>query len=160
MIKVFITDVDGTLTDGKINVSPSGECMKSFNVKDGYGLLKIKNAGIIPIIITGRKSDILLKRAVELGIEEVYQGVRNKSTLIEAIAKRYGCLWDNKSSKYEEIAYIGDDENDMDAIEICGITACPNDAWKSVREKVDYITECNGGDGAVREFIEYILLKK
>ena len=144
-------DVDGTLTDGKIYMGPLGETIKAFNIKDGYGIhdLALPN-DIIPVIITGRESDILLKRCNELGIENVYQGVTDKVKVLENIA-----------GDLSEIAYIGDDMNDYTCMFMIkqsgGIVGCPHDAVSGIREIADFIAEHNGGDGAVREFIDYLI---
>ena len=149
-IKLLVMDVDGTLTDGCIYVSAQGECMKAFNVKDGYGIAQIlPKIDILPIIITGRKSEIVEKRATELNIVHCYQGISDKLSLLMSIAE------DMKVSP-EEIAYIGDDLNDMACIDFCGLTACPADSILSVREKVDFVCHADGGRGAVREFIDYL----
>ncbi len=151
MIKLFIMDVDGTLTDGSIFIGANGEVMKSFNVKDGYGIAQIlPKAGIAPVIITGRESEIVKRRAQELGITKLYQGVSDKLSCLKEIAFEF-------DATPEEIAYIGDDLNDLECIEFCGATACPSDAVSDVLREVDYICEAKGGKGAVREFIEYLL---
>lgn len=149
-IKLLVMDVDGTLTDGKIYIGKDGEMMKSFDVKDGYGIAQIlPKLDITPVIITGRESKIVSNRACELGITDIYQGVSDKLNKVKTIADTMGITDD-------EIAYIGDDLNDLDCIEYCGCTACPADAVAEIMQKVDYICCANGGSGAVREFIEYI----
>jgi 3-deoxy-D-manno-octulosonate 8-phosphate phosphatase (KDO 8-P phosphatase) len=150
-IKLLIIDVDGTLTDGKIYLGLNGEILKVFSVKDGQGISKLKNYNITPIIITGRKSKITEVRAKELGIDELYQNIDNKIDILKKIIERYKCT-------LNEIAYIGDDENDLECIKICGYTGCPADANESVKNEVDLICRNNGGDGAVREFIEKIIV--
>lgn len=149
-INMLVMDVDGTLTDGKIYIGENGEVMKAFNVKDGYGIVMAKKQGILPVIITGRKSKIVEERAKELGIEELYQGIEDKVEVLKEVAERHKIL-------LEEIAYIGDDLNDLNCIKICGLTAAPNDAIYDVVKFVNYTCKCNGGNGAVREFIDYIL---
>ena len=151
--KYLILDVDGTLTDGKIYMGQNGEVMKAFNIKDGIGIHDILiPAGIIPVIITGRSSDIVLNRCKELGITEVYQGVKNKIEKLTEITK------DLKS-----VAYIGDDINDLPCMksvkEAGGIIGCPADAVQKVKEISDYIFKNEGGDGAVIEFIEWIIAR-
>lgn len=152
-IKILIMDVDGTLTDGKIYIGSEGEIMKAFSVKDGYGIVKLHSFGIIPSIITGRKSEILRFRAEELRIEEVYQGEEQKINRLKELALKYEC-------NFSEIAYIGDDENDIECMKLCGIKACPSDAVESVRNISDYICTLKGGEGAVREFIEFLITEK
>ncbi|MCR1959790.1 3-deoxy-D-manno-octulosonate 8-phosphate phosphatase [Thomasclavelia cocleata] len=148
-VKMLVMDVDGTLTDGKIYISDQGEVMKAFNVKDGYGIVNLKDHGVIPVIITGRKSMILEKRAEELRINELYQGIGNKIIKLKEVANKYGL-------SFNEIAYIGDDLNDLDCIKYCGLTACPNDAVIEIKKEVNYICKNNAGHGAVREFIDYM----
>lgn len=150
-------DVDGTLTDGKIYMGNNGEMMKSFDIKDGYGINDIlPTANIIPAIITGRKSKILENRCKELAIKEVHQGIKDKKTKLEGILSKKGLT-------YSEVAYIGDDLNDyicMKEIKMQGgLIGCPCDAVKGIKELVDYVCENKGGDGAVREFIEWIVAK-
>ena len=151
MIKYLVMDVDGTLTDGKIYMSSSGEAMKAFNIKDGCGIhdLLIPH-GIIPVIITGRSSEIVLMRCKELGITEIYQGISEKVRKLNDIA-----------SDLVEVAYIGDDINDLTTMkavkEAGGIVGCPADANSSVIDIADFVATHKGGEGAVREFIEWIL---
>lgn len=149
-IKMLVMDVDGTLTDGRIYMGVQGEVMKAFDVRDGYAIAQIlPELSTIPVIITGRKSRIVEERAKELKISELHQGVSNKLERLKEIAKRY-------AAKPEEIAYIGDDINDLDCISFCGLTACPQDAVDEVKRQVNYICDHDGGRGAVREFIEQI----
>lgn len=149
-IKLLVMDVDGTLTDGRIYTGSQGEMMKAFNVKDGYGIAHIlPSFGIEPVIITGRSSEIVRQRAEELKIDLLYQGVSDK---LEQLKK----LTEEKHIQKEEIAYIGDDLNDLDCIKYCGYTACPSDAIADVIDSVDYVCKHSGGQGAVREFIDYL----
>ncbi len=149
-IKVFIMDVDGTMTDGKIYMGTSGELFKAFNIKDGYGIHEIlPENGVTTVIMTGRASEIVSNRAKELDIDIVLQGIKDKRSAVLELADRLQC-------KREEMAYIGDDIIDISAIEECGVAACPNDAVKEVREVCDYICKKEGGAGAVREFIEWL----
>ncbi|MCM3412434.1 KdsC family phosphatase [Metabacillus litoralis] len=149
-IKMLVMDVDGTLTDGKIYVGDNGEVFKAFNVKDGYRLIAIDKYNIVPVIITGKISEILSKRAAELKIEEVYQGIEHKLEVLDEIIKKYQLT-------YENVAYIGDDVNDLDCMNVCYLKACPADAVGEVIEVADYVCKVNGGNGAVREFIDFIV---
>lgn len=156
-IKYIIMDVDGTLTDGKIYMGNEGEMFKAFNIKDGCGIHDLLiPSGIIPIIITGRSSTIVEKRCKELGIKELYQGISNKKNKLDDILN-------NTKLAYENIAYIGDDINDLSCMKVIkeagGIIGCPADAVKEVINISDFISSKNGGEGAVREFIEWILKK-
>lgn len=154
MIKMLIMDVDGTLTDGKIYIGSQGETMKAFSVKDGLGIIKLHGNGIVPVILTGRESEIVAYRAKELKITEVHQGIHDKVTELKMIIEKY------QYTRYE-IAYIGDDENDLECMELCAIKGCPADAVNDVKKVVDFVSNKNGGDGAVREFVEHLLsLKK
>ena len=151
MIKYLVMDVDGTLTDGKIYMSNDGEAMKAFNIKDGCGIHDILiPAGITPVIITGRTSKIVENRCSEIGVKEIHQGISNKIEKLLSIT-------DDLSS----VAYIGDDINDLSAMlpikEAGGKIGCPADAVKKVKELADFISTKNGGDGAVREFIEWLV---
>ncbi len=150
-IKMLVMDVDGTLTDGKIYFGADGEMFKAFNVKDGYAIAHIlPQYGIVPVIITGRSSTIVAQRAKDLKINELYQGISDKLTQLKEIAEQ-------KAISLDEIAYIGDDINDLECIENCGFSGCPSDALTPVLSKVNYICKNIGGNGAVREFIDYIV---
>ena len=154
-IKYLIMDVDGTLTDGKIYMGNDGEVVKVFNIKDGYGIRNIAiPAGIEPVIITGRTSKILEKRCKELGILTCYQGESNK-------VKRLNKLLNSRNAAYANVAYIGDDLNDLSCMILIkknnGLIGCPADASEKIKELSDYICSKNGGNGAVREFIEWIV---
>lgn len=150
LIKYLIIDVDGTLTDGKIYIGNNGELFKVFDVKDGYGIHIAISYGIEPIIITGRESVILENRCRELGISRVFQGVNDKINKLNSIIR-----------DFSEVAYIGDDLNDLDCMKSIkksnGLIGCPANAVKDVKEISDYISSRDGGNGAVREFIEWII---
>lgn len=151
-IRMLVMDVDGTLTDGKIYIGEHGEIFKAFNVKDGYRLNSLEKYNILPVIITGRNSAILSRRAAELNIREVHQGVDNKLELLNKIISKYNL-------RYENVAYIGDDINDIECMEACYFKACPADAVQEVNRIVDYVCKSNGGDGAVRELIDLLIVK-
>lgn len=152
-IKLLIMDVDGTLTDGRIYIGANGEVMKAFDVKDGYAIYHMLPAhNVIPVIITGRSSEIVQARARELKIAELHQGISDKLSKLKDVAAKY-------QASPEEIAYIGDDLNDLDCIRYCGCTACPADAIDEVLQEVGYICQHSGGRGAVREFVEHFLQK-
>lgn len=151
-IKLLVMDVDGTLTDGKIYMSASGELMKAFNIKDGYAIARLKEYGIEPAIITGRESDIVKQRCAELKITELHQGVEKKLFKLRDICAKKGLT-------LSQVAFIGDDVNDLPCIQQCGVTACPADAVNKVKKSVNVVTEAKGGEGAVREFCEYLVEK-
>ena len=147
---MLVMDVDGTLTDGKINISENGEIFKSFSVKDGYGIKLLIEHNIIPVIITGRKSKIIELRAQELHILEVYQDIADKKLKLMEVATKYDL-------DLSQIAYIGDDLNDLDAISCVGISYEPADAVLEVKKSVKCVLQSEGGNGAVRECIDHIL---
>lgn len=150
-IKMLAMDVDGTLTDGSINTSSEGELFKIFDVKDGYGIRNIcEDYGIITVIITARESKIVELRSKELGIKEVHQKVHNKRNILVELASKYGL-------ERDQIAYIGDDVNDLPAMDFAGISFSPKDAHCDVKAKVDFVLSSNGGHGAVRECIDFIV---
>lgn len=154
-IKYFVMDVDGTLTDGKIYMGVNGEVMKAFDIKDGYGIHDILiPSGVVPVILTGRYSQIVENRSHELGIKEVFQGVHDKlSVLVQFIHSH--------NSSLSAVAYIGDDLNDLEIMsavkEHNGIVGCPSNASPLVKATCSFISDYKGGEGAVRNFIEYIL---
>lgn len=150
-INYLVMDVDGTLTDGKIYMGNSGEAMKAFNIKDGCGIHDILIPhGITPVIITGRRSNIVENRCKEIGITEVHQGIRNKLDELLHI-----------TNDLQSVAYIGDDINDlqiMDAVKAAGgVIGAPHDAVQKVLDIADFVSPHDGGNGAVRDFIEWIV---
>lgn len=125
-IKMLVMDVDGTLTDGKIYYGNDGELFKAFDVRDGYRLVKCGEYGIITAIITGKTSKIVEGRARDLKIKEVHQGVSNKIEVLKTLIEKYNL---DKS----QVAYIGDDVNDIECMQYCGFSACPADAIDEVK---------------------------
>ena len=149
-IQLLLLDVDGVLTDGSIIFGESNQEIKIFNVKDGLGI-KLAQAGGISIgIITGRNSQVVNKRAEELGIKILYQGQQDKVSVYQEIK-------DDLGLKDEQIAYIADDLTDLKLLRQVGLSMTVSDACDEVKSEVDYITKCAGGKGAVREAIEFIL---
>ena len=149
MIKYLVMDVDGTLTDGKIYMGENGELMKAFSIKDGYGIAHLRDNGIEPVILTGRKSEIVARRAKELGILLIFQGVEDKESFLQA-------FMNERKVQKEEMAYIGDDDNDIQGMSLCKWIGCPSDASPNVITMSSFVSSCVGGNGAVREFIEYV----
>ncbi len=150
-IKLFVMDVDGTLTDGKIYVAATGEQFKAFDVKDGFGIRHIlKKHEIKTAIITGRRSDIVQCRADELEVDFVHQGIQDKVECLEILLEQLGYDWSN-------VAYVGDDVNDLECMNKAVWSGCPQDAHKSVRDVATYVAERKGGCGAVREIIEFLV---
>lgn len=157
MIKFFVMDVDGTLTDGKIYIGNKGEVFKAFNVKDGQGILNLIKNNIIPVVITARTSEIVLKRCEELGVMEVHQGVKDKLSCLKEIVRKYSEI-DGTDYSLKNVAYIGDDVLDLQCMlpirEAGGICGCPNDAVQAVKVKANYVCQEKAGSGAVREFVD------
>jgi 3-deoxy-D-manno-octulosonate 8-phosphate phosphatase (KDO 8-P phosphatase) len=149
-IRLLLCDVDGVLTDGKIIYDDTGAEIKAFNVRDGHGIKLIQRAGIKVGIITSRESEVVRRRAKDLGISMVYQKVLNK---LEA----FNDILNQGNYAPHEIAYIGDDLVDIPVLRRVGLSVAVSDCIGEVRELVDYITQFRGGRGAVREVCELIL---
>lgn len=149
-IKLLLLDVDGVLTNGQIVIGQSGELCKAFHVADGLGISIAQRLGLKVGIITGRKSAIVEKRAQELGIEILYMGIANKLGALQEIVTA-------EKISLAEVAYMGDDLNDLAVLQKVGFAAAPANAAVEVKERVHYIAHRSGGQGAVRELVEYIL---
>ena len=151
-IKFLVLDVDGTLTDGKIYVHDKDNSFKAFNVKDGFALVNWLKLGGEVAILTGKKSNIVERRAKELGIKYIIQGSKNKKQDLKNLLKELNITFEN-------VAYMGDDLNDLGVMKSVGFSACPKDSVQEVLEIANFISSKNGGDGAVREFLEHIMKK-
>lgn len=150
-VKLVVMDVDGTITDSGMYYGTNGEEYKRFSTRDGMAVNLLRKSGIDAAILTSEDSVIAKNRAKKLGIENCILGSRNKSESLKD-------LLDKLNLKYEEVAYIGDDVNDYHVMQLAGISACPADATKSVKDVADYICNSKGGNGALREFAELILI--
>lgn len=154
MIKLLCSDVDGVMTDNKLHISANGELFKTFNARDGWALKEIlPKSGIEPAVITGRKSQIVPRRCEELGVSLVFCGRDDKYAVVTQLAEEKGC-------SFSEIAFIGDDYNDLPAIKLAGISGCPSDAIEPVKAAVTYVCKAKGGEGALREFAEWIVAQQ
>ena len=153
MIKLLILDVDGTLTDGGIYYDATGNELKKFSVKDGAGLVALRRAGVQVMICTGRECEAVRRRAADLHLEYVYQNVGNKAAFLCDFFREHGL-------SREEVAYCGDDWNDLAAMALCGFVACPADAAAAVKARADYVCPQKGGEGAVRGAAEEILRRE
>ena len=163
MIKFLVMDVDGTLTDGKIYMGVDGEAFKAFDIKDGYALhTLLKEHGISPVIITARKSPMVEHRCKELGVTEIHQGIINKLDCLKGILEKYSSA--DQQYDLSNVAYIGDDLLDLQCMrpisEAGGIAGCPSNAVKEVIAACSYVAPNRGGEGAVREFAEYLINEK
>lgn len=149
-IKLLLLDVDGILTDGRLYFSNSGEESKAFHSLDGHGIKMLMLAGIPVGIITGRESNIVTKRAADLGIDILYQGREDKiDVLLEIMA--------NKEIEAQAIAYAGDDLPDLPVLQAVGLSFSVPGAHPDVKGAVNAITTRSGGEGAVREITDFIL---
>ena len=149
-IRLFATDVDGVLTDAGMYYSESGDEWKKFNTRDGMGIKLLQRAGIITAIVTQERTKLVARRAEKLTISELHQGVMDKLALVREMAARHGLT-------LNQVAYIGDDINDLETLKEVGFSATPADGMPQVAAVVDYICQKKGGEGAVREIIEMIL---
>ncbi|OGU76328.1 MAG: 3-deoxy-D-manno-octulosonate 8-phosphate phosphatase [Ignavibacteria bacterium RBG_16_34_14] len=150
-IKLVLTDNDGVLTDTGVFYSDQGEVLKRFSIRDGMGVERLRNLMKIETgIITGELSGSVKKRAEKLQIKELYLGAKDKASLLKEILNK-------NNIKGENIAFIGDDVNDIELIKLVGLTASPSDGMLDVRNIVDYVCEEKGGHGAFREFAELII---
>ena len=151
MIELIIFDIDGTLTDGKIIYSNNGDELKNFDVKDGLAISSwTKKLNKKAAIITGRKSQLVQRRAKDWAITHLYQGVHNKDEVLQKILDQENLSW-------EQVAVIGDDVNDYKMLKKAGLSFAVGDAVEDIKSLVNVVCKNNGGDGAVREMIEYIL---
>jgi len=149
-IRALVLDVDGVLTDGGMYYGPAGEGLKRFNVKDGLGLRLIGEAGIAVALISGENSEILRRRAEKLKIEDVFVGVEDKlRTLKQFLGAR--------KIDPEDAAYVGDDLNDLSALQAVGLPIAVSDAVPRVRKAARWVTSRRGGDAAVREVCDALL---
>jgi len=149
-IKLLILDVDGVLTDGRIYKTTSGEEMLAFNVRDGMGIARLKEEGIEVALLSGRTSGAMMARAKELGIEKIFLGNLNKGEVLKTIIREIGV-------EYSEVAYIGDDLADIEAMKKVGLAAAVADAAPEVKAAAEIVLETRGGRGAAREMAEKIL---
>jgi 3-deoxy-D-manno-octulosonate 8-phosphate phosphatase (KDO 8-P phosphatase) len=152
-IRLVATDVDGVLTDAGMYYSESGDEWKKFNTRDGMGIKLLQKAGLITAIVTQERTRLVARRAEKLAIPELHQGVMDKLSVIRDMAERH-------EISLRQIAYIGDDVNDMEALNAVGFSATPADGLPQVRKIVDYVCRLKGGEGAVRELAEMILLSR
>ncbi len=153
-IKLLLSDCDGVLTDGGAYYGAEGEVLKKFNLKDGMGVERLRNLVQVQTgIITGEVSPSVIKRATKLQITELHLGIKDKLAVLKQIML-------NHNLKKEQIAYIGDDVNDIEIMQNVGLSACPSDAISFTLKTADYICEKKGGEGCFRELAEMIIASK
>ncbi|GAC1321208.1 MAG: hypothetical protein NVSMB2_17740 [Chloroflexota bacterium] len=149
-MRLLCVDVDGVLTDAGMYYGPDGEVLKKFNTRDGMGLARVREAGVAVAIISGEDSAIVHARAAKLNIDDVFAGARNKRAAIDDLCARHGLALD-------EVAFVGDDLNDLPALECVGLACAVADAADPVLACAHYVSRRRGGDGAVREICELLI---
>lgn len=150
MIKLIVLDVDGCLSDGSLIYTSDGVELKAFNVKDGLGISTWIKMGNEVAIITGKNSKMVKKRAQELGIKHCFQGIKDKQSVLKELINTLGL-------KNYEVSAIGDDLNDYAMLKLVGKSFTPNDGVDHIKNIVNYVLSCKGGDGAVREMIDILV---
>lgn len=149
-IKAAVFDVDGVMTDASLTFDENGVEYKTFNAKDGQGVILLNKAGIVTAIITARENGTVRYRFKNLGMTKLYEGCKNKIAALRDFMEEFNL-------KPEEIAYMGDDLPDICVLKTVGLPCCPNDAVDEVREHALFLSSKNGGRGAVREMCNFIL---
>lgn len=152
-IKLVAFDVDGVMTDGSLTFLEDGREIKTYNAKDGLGVVMLSKAGLITSIITARENNAVKLRAEMIDIKELYMGQKNKIKALNELVEKYNL-------DLSEVAYMGDDLPDICVLKKVGLKCCPNDAVCEVREVCNFISDFNGGRGAVRELCDFILTSK
>ena len=148
--KLIIMDVDGTLTDAGIYYDEYGNELKKFCTKDAAGIFVASHLGIKTMVVTGRKCAATTRRMQDMHVDYVFQNIREKKGFIEEFLKDNGY-------RREEVIYVGDDLNDLPAMELAGYVGCPADSCVEVRNRADYVSPIAGGHGAVRDVVEHVL---
>lgn len=149
-VRMLAMDVDGVLTDAGMYYSESGDELKKFHTRDGMGIKMLQAAGVITAFITKEKTAIVERRGKKLAVPEVHQGVDDKLTDLTRLVRKHGLT-------LAQVAYIGDDVNDLDVLKAVGFSAAPADAMPCALEAVMYVCAKKGGEGAVRELTDLIL---
>lgn len=149
-VRLMIFDVDGVLTDGRLWYGPEGEALKAFHTLDGLGIKMLAQSGVAPAILSGRRSQAVARRAHELGIEHVLQGIDDKRSAYEGLLAQLGV-------RAEATGYVGDDVVDLPVLLRCGLACAPREAPQAVRQRVHYVCESPAGAGAAREICELLM---
>ncbi len=153
-VQLVLTDCDGVLTDAGVYYDANGEALKRFSMRDGMGVERLRTlAGVDVGILTGEVSEIVVRRAEKLNIKELHLGCKDKAAILASILER-------RQFRPEQIAYIGDDLNDLEIMHIVGFRGCPADSMPEILRISDFVSSRNGGHGAFREFAETILRAK
>lgn len=149
-LRLVLSDVDGVLTDGTVLLLPDGREAKAFHIRDGLGMVLARRAGLKIGLLSGRSSETVTARAAELHLDVVRQGVSDKRAAFEEILREQGL-------RPQEVAYIGDDVNDLSVLTEVGLSGAPADAVFEVRSQAFMVMDARGGQGCLREFLEAIL---
>ena len=150
-IKIVLTDVDGVLTDGGMYYTEKGDIMKKFHARDGMGVTLLRRIGIPTIIVTKEKNKIIKQWATKMKVSKVYDGIMRKEEILSIICKKFDVI-------PQQVAYIGDDVNDIELLKKVGFSITPNDAIKEAKKNCDYVCKNNGGNAAFREVVDLIYL--
>lgn len=151
-IRLFAMDVDGTLTDGALTLAADGAEWKTFHARDGLGIQLLPRAGITPAIISGRASEVTARRARELGVDLVFQGISDKAACLAALCEQLDL-------EPRQAAFVGDDLSDIPPMRIAGWSAAPSDAAPETRAAAEFVSSLPGGRGAVRQAVEALLVQ-
>ena len=149
-IKAVALDVDGVLTDGTFAWGPAGEEFKGFSFRDVMGISLARKAGLRFALITGEESPLVDRFARKMGIQDIFQGCKDKAGALREFAERHGL-------SLEEVCYVGDDVNDLPAFAIAGLAAAPGDAHPKAKQAAAYVAQAGGGRGAVREILDHVM---
>ena len=149
-VRALVTDVDGVLTDGGLYYAQNGDELKRFDVRDGQGLVSLREAGLLVAIVTRKESTIVARRARDLGIAEVHQNIRDKAAVVRDLLARHAIA-------LRDAAYVGDDLGDLPAMKLVGFPIAVKEAVREIRRAALYVTKAGGGHGALRELTDLIL---
>ena len=151
-IKIVLTDVDGVLTDGGMYYTKDGDIMKKFHARDGMGVTLLRKNNIPTIIVTKEKNKIIKNWAEKMNVKKLYDGIQKKEKILEKVCNEF-------SIKPSEVAFIGDDVNDLELLKIVGFSATPFDGHEIIKKNVDYSCKNNGGHTAFREIADLVLIQ-
>lgn len=163
-IKLVVSDLDGTLTNGMYHVSDDGRIAKSFNTRDFYGLQILRENGIKTLILTHCYDRVIEKKIEQMPSNDLYLEIVDwsidKTAALSDWVNRHVVLFGLDGLVYDQIAFIGDSENDADVMSRCGLTGCPSDAVSMIKDQSNFVSHCPGGGGAVYDFAKYILTRR
>lgn len=152
-IDYFVIDVDGTMTDAGIYYDNNGNELKKFCTKDAAGFFAAHQVGIQIMVLTGRECEAVTRRMREMSVEFIYQNIKDKKSFLKNFMEEH-------EIEKEQLGYIGDDLNDLPGMSLAGFVGCPLDACEEICDIADYVSECKGGYGAVRDIIYHVLTER